>query len=86
MFEPNEMDWGALLPAALGLVWRHEAITRLVMGLPATAAVSSQSTGGGGQGRVWSQDGLSRIQHTTLHVRLSVIYDNWAGVPNACLA
>ena len=34
------------------------------------AAVSSQSTG---QGRVWSQDGLSRIQHTILHVRLSVM-------------
>ena len=33
MLEPNEMEWGALLPAALGLVSRHEAITPLVMGL-----------------------------------------------------
>ena len=80
MFEPNEMDWGALLPAALGLVWRHEAITRLVMGLPATAAVSSQSTGGGGQGRVWSQDDLPSTSCPP------VGYDNCAGVPNACFA
>ena len=66
MFERNEMEWGALLPAALGLVWRHEAITRLVMGLPATAAVSSQSTGGGG-GRGVSGHMMVCLEYSILH-------------------